>query len=162
MRLGSSRSALISVEFQLTPPLRGATWVGDNPLQLTLISTHTPLAGCDVGRGSHCLLCWYFNSHPPRGVRQARRWCVVVFQGFQLTHPSRGATPVRSRSKSSFIFQLTHPSRGATRSEANTRRVPQFQLTPPSRGATAFDRWRIRQNRNFNSHTPRGVRRNRR
>ncbi len=58
-----------------------------------IISTHTPLAGCD----------------------KTVITSVGVLTVFQLTHPSRGATIETLVTFGKInIFQLTHPSRGAT------------------------------------------------
>ncbi len=102
-----------------------------------VISTHTPLAGCDCDIHSLTLLISHFNSHTPRGVR--------------LTGISSTRSPL--------AFQLTHPSRGATRRSRAAARTATFQLTHPSRGATRRSMYGKHLSANFNSHTPRGVRR---
>ncbi len=60
---------------------------------IELISTHTPLAGCDL-RGEYPAGNHYgdFNSHTPRGVRPSCCPSSASNMLFQLTHPSRGAT----------------------------------------------------------------------
>ncbi len=83
-------------------------------MRSSTISTHTPLAGCDV----HVLF-------PP-----------FLCSRFQLTHPSRGATPREKNACTKPKFQLTHPSRGATSAGRFPTLSAQFQLTHPSRGAT--------------------------
>ena len=65
-----------------------------NLLKCSKISTHTPLAGCDSQAYMDSNICEYFNSHTPRGVRHCIRSNIEKIGRFQLTHPSRGATPV--------------------------------------------------------------------
>ena len=101
--------------------------------------------------------------------------------GFQLTHPTRGATSVPRVWRNSWaVFQLTHPTRGATRRLYSIQEPCEFQLTHPTRGATNPFRRQHRLYRisthtphtgcddnpaaetetkqDFNSHTPHGVR----
>ena len=79
-------------EFQLTHLLRGATVSPEVTLEVGNISTHAPLARCDLpgGRGS------------------------TLKRQFQLTHLLRGATSLEVQPSKSSAFQLTHLLRGAT------------------------------------------------
>ena len=79
---------------------------------------------------------WNFNSHTPHGVRRLSLTALRMSEQFQLTHPTRGATPFAVLSQPFGAFQLTHPTRGATDN---------------------FSEF-IENYRNFNSHTPHGVR----
>ncbi len=104
----------------------------------TGISTHTPLAGCDLVLEQYSgKTTLNFNSHTPRGVRlkirQKHRRIII----FQLTHPSRGATP-NGRGEYTNYFQIsTHtPLAGCDKGGV------------PRTGLSFY----------FNSHTPRGVR----
>ena len=56
------------------------------------ISTHTPHTGCDDEQDSPQQRFKDFNSHTPHGVRHLLGVCCLLFQRFQLTHPTRGAT----------------------------------------------------------------------
>ena len=131
-------ASFISNTFQLTRPSRGATMTTIKLNDEIFISTHTPLAGRDIG-----------------GII-----CIFMHTKFQLTRPSRGATvryPVRQPSAGA--FQLTRPSRGATRLLGAFLVDAEFQLTRPSRGATAIRINEKYASGYFNSHAPRGARR---
>ncbi len=57
----------------------------------------------------------YFNPRTPCGVRLSSSFIAARSNGFQSTHPLRGATLMGTMVKSSFFgFQSTHPLRGAT------------------------------------------------
>ena len=149
----------IVIQFQSTPPARGATcW------------------------NSICL-CWqiYFNPRPPRGGRLSFPSLLDLVHQFQSTPPARGATFVRhcwdattaisihapregGDGKAApgtaqcrnfnprpprggrpntppcggidFAFQSTPPARGATFHITKTDSRTTFQSTPPARGAT--------------------------
>ncbi len=151
------------------------------PCCQTLISTHTPLAGCDLKRRNRNKKPFRFQlTHPSRGatVMCGRGFAPRIFQ---LTHPSRGATyiiflivsfkiisthtplagcdvPRRQHIQERLQFQLTHPSRGATVAPLARSEADSFQLTHPSRGATGYYINDSPKIKDFNSHTPRGVR----
>ena len=101
-------------KFLLTHPSRGATVSGGKSLFSSVISTHTPLTGCNP-----CLYCPYnrnhisthtpltgcnetdtrervealnFYSHTPHGVQHIPLLLYLPLPSFLLTHPSRGAT----------------------------------------------------------------------
>ena len=87
-----------------------------SPIRTALaISTHTPHTGCDIGSLKFTRHNRNFNSHTPHGVRPGWKTeemlgglisthtphtgCDIIYQvgctvvcGFQLTHPTRGAT----------------------------------------------------------------------
>ena len=145
-----------------------------------MISTHTPLTGCNI----------IFDL------------ILVGITTFLLTHPSRGATKTIGSLKKKIIFLLTHPSRGATiRTPLSAQWLTHFYshtphgvqpaymtnffkkmlflLTHPSRGATHYyfcnaaqtfisthtpltgcnGKFRVPDTNasNFYSHTPHGV-----
>ena len=100
------------------------------------ISTHTPHTGCDGASFEKSMSRVDFNSHTPHGVRRVVDFLCRLYFGFQLTHPTRGATTFREVHTVADKFQLTHPTRGATKL---------FLMSSNLFG-------------NFNSHTPHGVR----
>ena len=111
-----------------------------------------------------------------------RKWDYMVGPvQFQSTHPMRGATGSRSRSRLPRRFQSTHPMRGATlapakghtpgaisihaphagcdRSATSSSWLRQrFQSTHPMRGATWPSAGISACSKNFNPRTPCGVR----
>ena len=100
--------------FLLTRPSRGATEITDQPVTVTIISTHTPLAGRDsfletFGGGFE-----NFYSHAPRGARLMWQSVSLLPDRFLLTRPSRGATEECWNVGQDLTFLLTRPSRGAT------------------------------------------------
>ena len=146
--------------FLLTPP-RGAPLhiVGFFAEQVE-ISTHTPLAGRDLGRQHNDIGEQHFNSHAPRGARPNAGFNGTFIIDFN-SHAPRGARPGRRNLSIYHLeFLLTRPSRGATPSEP-VQPLPfristhtplagrdggfpwqhppgwKFLLTRPSRGATA-------------------------
>ena len=78
--------------FLLPHPSRGATDLTIPQIMSLYISTPTPLAGCDDGRGDRRYLCVDFYSHTPRGVRLQGKLSSTAYIIFLLPHPSRGAT----------------------------------------------------------------------
>ena len=106
---------LCQAQFQLTHPSRGATPKSPSIARLSWISTHTPLAGCDLSFREVFQPYFYFNSHTPRGVRHAQT-CPDSRRLHISTHtPLAGCDTLKLvRIAAVYIFQLTHPSRGAT------------------------------------------------
>ncbi len=100
------------------------------------ISTHAPLAGCDL-RGLRVLETHNISTHAPlAGCDRRQSTARMPEARFQPTHPLRGATITYGGRRLCNKFQPTHPLRGATRS-----------------------RWESRsRHRNFNPRTPCGVR----
>ena len=141
--------------------MRGAT-DGNKAVYLDIsISIHAPHAGCDDGIMDGSGSETDFNPRTPCGVR--RRACIkgAAAEGFQSTHPMRGATPCRCsaivrsryfnprtpcgvRLASSlhhvkyFLISIHAPHAGCDfpSLSVNVRIVPKFQSTHPMRGAT--------------------------
>ena len=138
MRLTGILFLLIFIVFQSTHPLRGATRRSTSKLQVSIISIHAPLAGCDKIQATKIRLSRYFNPRTPCGVRPFLSAVLLVYSVlFQSTHPLRGATCQHHHDHRKHLFQSTHPLRGAT--EVPWFNVPlelQFQSTHPLRGAT--------------------------
>ena len=79
--------------FQLTRPLRGVTDCRYSTNSRPAISTHTPLAGRDVGEINALLPSAKFQlTRPLRGVTAGRMVQVRNMPEFQLTRPLRGVT----------------------------------------------------------------------
>ncbi len=125
------------MSFLLTHPSRGATIIKLLPRLICIISTHTPLTGCNVsaiikegsiGISTHTPLTGCnienieignldtnFYSHTPHGVQPVPTALNSPLKRFLLTHPSRGATAGFRANFKIAKFLLTHPSRGATK-----------------------------------------------
>ena len=76
MRLTGILFLLIFIVFQSTHPLRGATRRSTSKLQVSIISIHAPLAGCDKIQATKIRLSRYFNPRTPCGVRL--RPCLLI------------------------------------------------------------------------------------
>ena len=145
-------------EFQSTHPSRGATEVAGKIGDMTDVSIHAPLAGCDprlpvVGNRErvsiHAPLAGCdrspaarkcsrsrFNPRTPRGVRLYGNGQKAERRSFNPRTP-RGVRQSRDdRCRGAGWFQSTHPSRGATTSSWSMNWIMTFQSTHPSRGAT--------------------------
>ena len=148
------------MEFQSTPPARGATSCGSFLKPKTSISIHAPREGGDkIGR------------HKP-----------TVPDTFQSTPPARGATDLAALRPGNVRFQSTPPARGAT-SNANLMGNPIFLISihapreggdggildlvgdyaisihAPREGGDCTGRYIARPCRHFNPRPPRGGRR---
>ena len=151
---------LLALMFQFTHPGRGATVVLSEPTIAELVSIHAPREGCDrtaprVGLWEKC-----FNSRTPGGVRPLLARRRTHSNGFQFTHPGRGATDGGRLGKQRRGVSIHAPREGCDvhivgRSPARTTvsiHAPregcdykfnpfrllayQFQFTHPGRGAT--------------------------
>ena len=101
-------------KFQLTHLLRGATIsrrLGNNRVK---ISTHAPLARCDMQYVCTDCVGLLISTHAPLARCDVYKTLAEFAFIFQLTHLLRGATQIRSRAGSYHAFQLTHLLRGAT------------------------------------------------
>ncbi len=78
--------------FQSTHPLRGATVMCAGFKLGNSISIHAPLAGCDIWYSLSCVASSNFNPRTPCGVRPCTPLFLAGAEGFQSTHPLRGAT----------------------------------------------------------------------
>ena len=133
------------------------------------ISIHAPREGCDQRRPLHpfgnanfnprtprgvrprrrlvLTPCANFNPRTPRGVRHSKTGEAPQLNGFQSTHPARGATArMETALQERLAFQSTHPARGATPAalcaSVTSRR---FQSTHPARGATHLRLFQIKK-----------------
>ena len=145
--------------FQSTHPARGATSFSLPCFRFAFISIHAPREGCDWAHSAVSLPPRDFNPRTPRGVRPELLELPTYHEGFQSTHPARGATgcacgicwgmgyfnprtprgvrrSCRRRGWPNERFQSTHPARGATETLSEWVNAWQFQSTHPARGAT--------------------------
>ena len=123
--------------FQSTHPARGATHAALRQAEEVGISIHAPREGCDCRHWRRTAIPANFNPRTPRGVRRLQTNIWTDKDGFQSTHPARGATLAPHTWRRSLRFQSTHPARGATRTMIGR---------PPT------------LSNYFNPRTPRGVR----
>ena len=80
------------IQFQSTHPLRGATDRYYRFSEVTIISIHAPLAGCDR-KAIFILACIIISIHAPlAGCDFLRTTTRTRRRTFQSTHPLRGAT----------------------------------------------------------------------
>ena len=100
VRLNAPYAALSRLVFQLTHPTRGATFKANNFIVLFGISTHTPHTGCDGRAINKNLLDIFISTHTPHTGCDLGFFAPGVHnQGFQLTHPTRGATLLKKHRK---------------------------------------------------------------
>ncbi len=103
--------------------------------KIYLISTHTPLAGCNIFIMKQHMKMVYFYSHTPCGVQQ-----------FPATAFTR-----------KFEFLLTHPLRGATKAGVFMTFKQNISTHTPLAGCNNSRPQHLLENLNFYSHTPCGV-----
>ena len=97
----------------------------------------------------------YFNPRTPCGVRPVGDQKTIDIDGFQSTHPLRGATiSTTEATDANGIFQSTHPLRGATSPYRDSATVPVFQSTHPLRGATIDMVDKLTASFNISIHAP--------
>ena len=106
----------ISLIFQSTPPLRGATYAP--PVKEYNTSNFNPHPPCGERRSLRLALhpSLHFNPHPPCGERRQQRHLHLINTSFN-PHPPCGE---RQRGRSFWLI------------------LEMFQSTPPLRGATAI------------------------
>ena len=74
-------------------PREGCDSTSNSSRARMAISIHAPREGCDAARpGANRRSTTYFNPRTPRGVRPGNFQQRNMSQGFQSTHPARGAT----------------------------------------------------------------------
>ena len=149
-----------SPKFQLTHLLRGATSAtgpGVGPCAISthaplarcdmlrlfqflpsFISTHAPLARCDCISSTSLILSLNFNSRTSCEVRHGCLLDAICEILFQLTHLLRGATRCSGPHCRYNRFQLTHLLRGATKTHLCTAICRISTHAPLARCDTAF------------------------
>jgi len=168
--------------FQSTHPTRGATVYVLPIFHFNVISIHAPYAGCDKLFRYHKFHVCDFNPRTLRGVRHmginvstiyeyisihapyagcdncpsVRK---TVFERFQSTHPTRGATCGQNRFACCACYFNPRTLRGVRRCKFGySRNTDTFQSTHPTRGATLTTMTHQTNLLNFNPRTLRGVR----
>ena len=124
------------IQFQSTPPARGATMPSLHTAVKLAISIHAPREGGDHTKYYNAIF-FCISIHAPReggdpveGIFLSRK------VEFQSTPPARGATDIPDATAWTVQFQSTPPARGATVIQRMYAGLHQFQSTPPARGAT--------------------------
>ena len=149
----------LSIIFQSTHPLRGATRIRAGRHGLFRFQSTHPLRGAtdDVLYEPSKPDC-DFNPRTPCGVRQERSSGRILVKSFQSTHPLRGATSRQSvllkaqrgisihaplagcdsnsgkTAPSESRFQSTHPLRGATRKRCGCHETDRISIHAPLAG----------------------------
>ena len=166
----------MTVTFQSTRPMRGATSSPLGQPKGAAVSIHAPHAGRDVSlqrllfrvlcfnprapcgarHTDFSLLrtCFSFNPRAPCGARHALRCPSDSTRGFQSTRPMRGAT--RTTSVTTVIMPVSIHAPHAGRDNAEMQSAGQdlvFQSTRPMRGATTKQRARY-DSRHVSIHAP--------
>ena len=134
-------------------PLAGRDDFTTSPVRSIKISTHTPLAGRDDIMLYIVIKFRHFNSHAPRGARQASqdRHCQQLHFN---SHAPRGARRDRWVPVVSYSDVNSHAPRGARRIHRRSDYITlKFQLTRPSRGATVSHQ-ESRGSLDISTHTP--------
>ena len=169
------------LQFQSTPPARGATLRKGQPVLLVGISIHAPREGGD-GKPAKAARPSSISIHAPRegGDRTASRAARLPF-GFQSTPPARGATGVFSLGQFPNVISIHAPREGGDGTYGVRFYVPGisihapreggdnvpghasifirgFQSTPPARGATDNRHSFKSPLSHFNPRPPRGGR----
>ena len=161
--------------FLLTHPSRGATLWGSPYMPCPVISTHTPLTGCNFQKTFFTVLQWisthtpltgcnspqnfvfhfsfYFYSHTPHGVQpdfSSNEWVVRHF----YSHTPHGVQLADSLWWLLFNNFYSHTPHGVQQCYFQIRSVNvAFLLTHPSRGAT-FAFLDILETSSISTHTP--------
>ncbi len=123
------------------------------------ISTHTPREGRDRGSGRRNIRLCDFNSHAPRGARHSIREFARMQGIFQLTRPARGATSATSGGYRIALISTHTPREGR---DAITIEVASDMYISTHTPREGRDLYRVQVGAfrdNFNSHAPRGARR---
>ena len=155
------------MEFQSTPPVRGATLKPRRRACFQNISIHAPRAGGDAGgyqiirrtqnisihaprAGGDMMIIssrkvgGNFNPRPPCGGRRWSAWQSWSQASFQSTPPVRGATHPRLPAVFTGRISIHAPRAGGDVEGWEARETTLFQSTPPVRGATVKIRIFIR------------------
>ena len=120
--------------FQLTHLLRGATGMVDVPAPHPLVSTHAPLARCDVTQPVDVTV-ETVSTHAPLARCDTSPLALQALRLFQLTHLLRGATN-GCAGRSSRGVSTHAPLARCDMPNAARAGIARFQLTHLLRGAT--------------------------
>ena len=136
-----STFCLISLIFQSTRPIRGATRTPESTPPARYISIHAPHTGRDQERPARDTRRENFNPRAPYGARRYRRSHCFYSECISIHAPHTGRDVVQS---------------------GQDKTGPRFQSTRPIRGATLLLRWLAVAIINFNPRAPYGARLHRR
>ncbi len=127
---------VLSSRFQSTHPTWGATAMSAYLAAKQAVSIHAPHVGCDILLLS-INFSFYVSIHAPHvGCDLAATVDSYYEDTFQSTHPTWGATDLRTRDLTDMQFQSTHPTWGATFPVVVSTTIWSFQSTHPTWGAT--------------------------
>ena len=152
---------LLLLQFQSTPPARGATavigYVGD----ICAISIHAPREGGDLPIGEAFSGVLLFQSTPPA------RGATLMINSFSMPdflisiHAPREGGDIPATSDCKRVVISIHAPRegGDVYKEYSRNGLQKFQSTPPARGATGPKGRNNTITKNFNPRPPRGGRR---
>ena len=177
---------VVKMEFQSTPPARGATSKGQDRPKKQAISIHAPREGGDQQNTHSQQQDRLFQSTPPaRGATILITGAIIQPITFQSTPPARGATfidevsliwdnhfnprPPRGGRRqprvqlwSTGLFQSTPPARGATQSQAAQPHAPgAISIHAPREGGDEYADPGCYSYGHFNPRPPRGGRQQR-
>mgnify|MGYP001347474644 CR=1 FL=1 len=124
--------------FQLTRPMRGATYTATSPLKNLLISTHTPHAGRDRKACLSFRSFLFQLTRPMRGATlttsiRGRRGAIST----HTPHAGRDSKTVSAPKRNIISTHTPHAGRDAGL-YSNNLVCYRFQLTRPMRGATHY------------------------
>ena len=158
-RLDTVEKVEVTLLFQSTRPMRGATTLQKRDFQLLIFQSTRPMRGATTAHHLPDRSAGNFNPHAPCGARRTWWRILRIPVRFQSTRPMRGAT---SSTRGSVCISLNfnpHAPCGA-RHQRRSEQLPysEFQSTRPMRGATRRPPCRPPESRYFNPHAPCGAR----
>ena len=127
---------MLSIRFQSTHPMRGATFLMCVYISIQSISIHAPHAGCDA---------YYGNSH-------------LNYLRFQSTHPMRGATILILELSLKPQISIHAPHAGCDADRVDARALGGISIHAPHAGCDPVSSGRLKYFSYFNPRTPCGVR----
>ena len=151
----------VSIWFQSTHPMRGATKAIQSATVASSISIHAPHAGCDGQLLFHFAIVWYFNPRTPCGVRHDMQdtWTDTI--SISIHAPHAGCDFGEDNVVAILgWFQSTHPMRGATKQTEVKRMLVNISIHAPHAGCDAKRIYLSPKPLYFNPRTPCGVRHN--
>ena len=150
------------MQFQSTPPTRGATPTDCNTDRYDRISIHAPHAGSDFFNRCHGFDNADFNPRPPRGERPV---CLGSYQynfRFQSTPPTRGATQSAGSRYYPETISIHAPHAGSDPALSGYDvSIRAISIHAPHAGSDHRQKVTFRLVRYFNPRPPRGERRRR-
>ena len=148
------------LEFQSTPPARGATPRGIQPAQDPVISIHAPREGGDADHPA-APTRWRISIHAPREGGDPRRGSPCRRRsGFQSTPPARGATTAVLSSSRTDRISIHAPREGGDSGKVVFNEVHAFiSIHAPREGGDVIDVSQVPGVTDFNPRPPRGGRR---